>query len=91
MLIWGFHLGYNTATAFPTDYIPTTTATVTQAADSFSFPFTQTTFSALVGTNGIPFDGTGAQRVAADYHYSKAPIYIVSATTFRLCNGTASY
>jgi hypothetical protein len=46
---WG---GQATATAFQADYIPTTTATVTQAADSFQFPFTQTTFSVLAGING---------------------------------------
>jgi len=46
-LCYGFHV---TNTAFLCDYIPTTTATVAQAADSLSFPYTQTTFSALVNT-----------------------------------------
>jgi hypothetical protein len=49
---WGFQI---TATAFLCDYIPTTTATVTQAADSLSFPYTQTTYSAL----GIEIGSTG--------------------------------
>ena len=51
------------ASIFIADVIPTTTATVTQAADSFSFPFTQTTFSALIGTNGLNVDGSGNQIV----------------------------
>ncbi|HEY1433063.1 MAG TPA: hypothetical protein VGF39_15765 [Stellaceae bacterium] len=53
--------------AFISDVIPTTTATVTQAADSFTFPFTQTTFTALVKSNnqaivpanGVLFGGSG--------------------------------
>jgi hypothetical protein len=70
-----------TQTAFPTDDIPTTTATVTQAADSLSFPFTQTTFSAFVGTNGLGFDGSGQQRVIG-VGLSDAPIFVNTATQF---------
>lgn len=39
--------------SFATDYIPTTTATVTQAGDLFTFPFAQTAFTVLAGTNGV--------------------------------------
>ena len=70
-----------TNTPFPCDYIPTTTATVTQAADSLSFPFTQTTFSVLVGTNILLNDGSGGQRVVA-LNASIAPIFINNSTSF---------
>jgi hypothetical protein len=74
---WGMQV---TQSTFQADYIPTTTATVTQAADAFSFPFTQTTYSALVGTNGILFDGSGAQRALADNNV--AGIWVLAATQF---------
>jgi hypothetical protein len=77
IFIWGAQI---TATAFQADYIPTTTATVTQAADSFSFPFTQQTYSGLVNTNGLLYDGTNIQRVLADNNI--AGIWITAATVF---------
>ena len=81
LYVWG--LQYE-ASPFPTDYIPTTTATVTQAADSFSFPFTQTTFSALAGTNQLRVDGSGSQRVIGTAPNVDTPIYVSSSTSFAL-------
>jgi hypothetical protein len=80
--MWG---GQITNTAFPVDYIPTTTVSVTQAADSLSFPYTQTTFSALAGTNDQHFDGSAAQRVIGIG--TDAPIFINAATQFAIFAG----
>ena len=85
LYIWGMQYEAN---PFPTDYIPTTTATVTQAADSFTFPFTQTTFSALVGSGGFPFDGTGQQRLLTGFS-NQFPIYAPDATHFARFDGTS--
>ena len=83
--VWGAQL---TQSAFLLDYIPTTTATVTQAADSLTLPFTQRTFSGLAGSNGIAFDGTATQRILGDNN--NAGIYIPAATQFSAHNGSAS-
>lgn len=53
-----------TQTTMLCDYIPTTTAAVAQAADQLSWPYSQTTFSVLVGTNGLaPTTGPGMVQV----------------------------
>ena len=75
--IWGAQL---TQSAFLLDYIPTTTVTVTQAADSFSFPFTQTTFSALVGTNSLNFIVNG--RIVSSFPQNAAYVLTGDATHF---------
>jgi hypothetical protein len=74
------------AQSFTSDYIPTTTVTVTQAADTFSFPYTQTTFSTLAYTQGlasVAFDvavGTNAD----------GPILVFDATHFASYNASVS-
>ena len=72
--------GQVTQTPFLCDYVPTTAATVTQAADAFSLPFTQTTFSALVGTNDLKSDRSGNQRVLA--YNTGDGIIIIGNTSF---------
>lgn len=79
---WGVQV---TATAFQCDYIPTTTVTVTQAADNLQFPFTQTTYSALVGSNGLLFDGLGNQRILSDS--TNSGLQTNTATAFLANNG----
>ena len=73
-------------TAFPVDYIPTTTATVTQAADSFSFPYTQTTFSALAFTQGQQVSATGV--ISGNSATGAIPIYISSLNGFGTYQGS---
>ena len=75
--------GQVTQTAFPCDYIPTTTASVTQAADAFQFPFTQTTFSALVGTNGLRPNGSSSMYVIGAAGVD-APVFTSNSTNFSL-------
>lgn len=73
-----------TATAFPLDYIPTTTGTATQAADSFSFPYTATIGAVIIS----------AQAAAAPFFLSDTgvgssiPIYAPTASTVRTSDGT---
>lgn len=69
-----------TQTAFPCDYIPTTTTTVTQAADSLAWPYTQTTFSILAITNSIVSLGGNTNCVAGNN--SGYYIYTPDATHF---------
>jgi hypothetical protein len=79
-----------TKTAFPTDDIPTTTATVTQAADTFSFPFTQTTFSVLAGVvgqaamGGVSIIGTQVENPLShsDTQFYTSPTVILPAPAF---------
>jgi hypothetical protein len=76
------------ASLFATDYIPTTTATVTQAADNLNWPFAQSTFSALVGTSGFVPDGTGSQRVIGlTASGNPTPIFINNGTSFGAFGG----
>jgi hypothetical protein len=75
--VWGWQI---TNTNFLCDYIPVTTAPVTQAADNFQFPFTQQTFSALASTVNQNFDKTGTQRILDSNGHT--PIYIASLTDF---------
>jgi hypothetical protein len=78
--LWGAQV---TQTSFPVDYIPTTTATVTQAADSLSFPYTQTTFTALIGTNNqntLP-PGANCLQLGAAAANAEALIYSAHSTT----------
>ncbi|HEX3342718.1 MAG TPA: hypothetical protein VHT68_26495, partial [Pseudolabrys sp.] len=81
--VWGLQY---TNTAFQADYIPTTTATVTQAADSFSFPFTQTVYSALAGTNALQWSGTSDQRILDSS--GQTPIFINLSTQFAVFGGS---
>jgi hypothetical protein len=69
-----------TATAFPCDYIPTTTATVTQAADDLHFPFTQQVFSILTGTNNLLYDSAPGQQRIVDCYSVMTPLYYASST-----------
>ena len=50
--------------AFRSSAIPTTSASVTRAADSLSFPYTQTTFSALIETINIGNISNGARLLS---------------------------
>jgi hypothetical protein len=83
-LVYGFQV---TDTPFGVDYIPTTTAAATQAADSFSFPFTQTTCSLLANTINQNYDGTGNQRILGVGPNGYAPIYISSPINFASFGG----
>ena len=76
--VWGAQL---TLTTFAVDDIYTTTATVTQAADSFSFPFTQTTFSALAGTNNHNFDGSSQRILGVS---TSGLVYLLDTTDFAM-------
>lgn len=77
--IWGFQ--YEKGVSFATDYIPTTTGTVAQAADSLSFPFTQTTFSVLAKT--INQQTVASGRVVG-LSTGDTPIFVSTLTKFSL-------
>ena len=71
LYVWGVQYE---AGQFATDYIPTTTATVTQAADLLSLPYTQTTSSMLVGTNNI-LNNTGGEAILGSNADVGMPIF----------------
>lgn len=79
---WG---GQGTLSNVERDYIATVAATAAQVADDLTFPFVQTTFSALVKHNGAPFDGTTTQRILDCT--GEAPLAIASDTQFTTYNG----
>lgn len=65
-----------TQTAFPCDYIPTTTAAASQNADNLYFPYAHTTFSVLVGTNNqSPSSGSGLV-IVGEQTQGVTPIYL---------------
>ena len=83
MLAWGAQF---TNTGFLCDYIPTTTVSVTQAADGLSFPFVQATLSTLAYTNSIVTDPSQMVVVGTDLSTVGAPIMTSSAM-----NGFANF
>lgn len=89
VLLWGLLATDNTADLLvwgggvfalpddPGDYVPTTSAPATQNADVLSFPFTSTTFSALVRTiNQRACDPSNVPRIIGT-ELSAAPIFLV--------------